>query len=61
MAQLVKHPTLDVGSGHDLRVVRSSPTSGSVLCMEFAWIAWDSLSPSPSALPSLLKKRNYIF
>jgi len=24
-AQLVKHPTLDFGSGHDLRVLRSSP------------------------------------
>ena len=26
MAQLVKHPTLDFGSGHDLRVLGSSPT-----------------------------------
>ena len=25
VAQLVKHPTLDFGSGHDLRVVRLSP------------------------------------
>ena len=31
MAQLSKHPTLDFGSGHDLRVVRSSPASGSKL------------------------------
>ena len=31
MAQLVKHPTLDFNSGHDLRVVRSSPRSGSTL------------------------------
>ena len=26
--------TLDVGSGHDLRVLRLGPTSGSVLAME---------------------------
>ena len=33
MAQSVKQPTLDFGSGHDLMVgvVSSSPTSGSVL------------------------------
>ena len=36
MAQSVKHPTLDFGSGHDLRVVGSSPTSGSVLSAESA-------------------------
>ena len=36
MAQSVKSPTLDVGSGHDLRVVRLSPASGSVLSMELA-------------------------
>ena len=46
MAQSVKHSTLDLGSGHDLRVVGSSPMSGSVLSVESAW---DSLSPSPSA------------
>jgi len=34
VAQLVKRPTLDFGSGHDLRVVRSSPTSGPMLGME---------------------------
>jgi len=34
VAQLVKCPTLDFGSGHDLRVVRSSPMSGSTLGME---------------------------
>ena len=26
VAQVVKHPTLGLGSGHDLRVVRLSPT-----------------------------------
>ena len=30
------HPTLDLGSGHDLRVVRSSPVSGSELGVESA-------------------------
>ena len=34
MAQSVKQLTLDFGSGHDLRVVRSSPMSGSVLGAE---------------------------
>ena len=29
MSQSAKHLTLDFSSGHDLRVVRSSPTSGS--------------------------------
>ena len=36
MAQSVRWPTLDFGSGHDLRVVRSNPTSGSALGMESA-------------------------
>ena len=31
VAQLVEHPTLDFGLGHDLTAVGSSPTSGSVL------------------------------
>ena len=38
MAQLVKHPTLDFGRGHDLTVMRSSPTLGSMLGMELLWI-----------------------
>ena len=46
MAQLVKHRNLDFSSGHDLMVVRSSSTSGSVLGVE---TAWDSLSLTPSA------------
>ena len=41
MAQSVKRLTLGFGSGHDLRAVRSSPTSGSALDTE---PAWDSLS-----------------
>ena len=50
MAQLVKHPTLDFSSGHDLMAVGSSPMSGSVLSVESAW---DSLPPSVSAPPGL--------
>ena len=46
VAQLVKCPTLDFSSGHDLTVVRSSPTLGSMLSMG---PAWDPLSPSRSA------------
>ena len=40
---MVKHPTLDFGSGGDLRVRGSSPTLASVLRVESAW---DSLSLS---------------
>ena len=50
MAQFVKHPTLDFGSGHDLTVARLSPASGSMLSVESAE---DSLSPSPSVPPLL--------
>ena len=42
----LKHLTLDFGSSHDLRVVRSSPILGSTLSKESAW---DSSSPSLSA------------
>ena len=48
MAQSVKHLTLGFSSGHDLRVMRLSPVSSSVLGMESAW---DSLSLPPSAPP----------
>jgi len=34
VVQLVKHPTLGFSSGDDLRVMRSSPASGSTLSME---------------------------
>ena len=44
MAQSVKHPNLDFGSGHDL-TVRSSPASGSVLS---AWSLLGILSPTLS-------------
>lgn len=48
VAQLVEHPTFGFGLGHDLRVLRSSSTLGSVLGTESAW---ESLSPSPFAPP----------
>ena len=34
MAQSVKYLTFDFGSGHDLRVVSSSPVLGSMLGVE---------------------------
>ena len=34
VAQWVKHLTLDFGSGYDLKAMRSSPASGSVLGVE---------------------------
>ena len=36
VAQSVECPTLDFGSGRDLRVVGLSPASGSILSMESA-------------------------
>ena len=51
MAQLVKGQILDLGSGHDLWVVRLSPTLGSTLNME---PVQDSLSLPPSAPPLLV-------
>ena len=36
MAQSVKHPTLNFGSGHDFRGVKSNPVSSSVLSAESA-------------------------
>ena len=37
VAQLVEHLTLGFGSGHDPRVVESSPASRSMLSLEPAW------------------------
>ena len=51
MVQLVKHPTLDFSSGHDLSVCEIKPHVG--LCADLTEPAWDSLSPSLSA-PFLL-------
>ena len=49
MPQSIKHPTLDFGSGHDLKVLEMEPLVR--LCSDFAEPAWDSLSPSVSAPP----------
>ena len=43
MAQAVKCPTLEFGSGHDLTVDEFDPNIGSALA------GWDPLSPSLSA------------
>ena len=48
MAQLVKHLTLDLGSGHDLVVHEFEPYIR--FCADSADPAWDSLSP-PLSLP----------
>ena len=50
MAQSVKCPTLDFGSGHDLMVHGFKPRVG--LCTDSIEPAWDSLSPSVSLYPS---------
>ena len=56
MVQLVKHPTLDFGSGHDPGFCGFKPHVG--LCADIAEPAWDSLPPSLSAPPSPLSKIN---
>ena len=47
VTQLVKHPILDFGSGHELTVRETEPHIR--LCGDSAEPAWDSLSPSLSA------------
>lgn len=59
MAQLVKHPSLDFGSSHDLRIVRSSPTPDSELCIVEA--AQDSLSPSAPTSQKINRHNNTYF
>ena len=54
MAQLVERPTLDFSSGHDPRVVGSSPTLDSTLSME---PSWDSFSLSLSSLSQKTNKQ----
>jgi len=57
VAQSVERPTLDFGSDHDLRVLESSPASGSALSVE-------SACPSPSTPPparTLSLSNKYIF
>ena len=48
VAQLVKHPSLDFGSGHDLMVPEIKPHFG--FCADSAEPTWDYLSPSLSDL-----------
>ena len=50
MAQSIKHPTLDFGSGH-LMVPEMKPHAR--LCTDSEEPAWDSLSPSIIASPLL--------
>ena len=52
VAQSVKYPTLDFGSGHDLTVHETEPCIR--LCTDSAEPAWDSLSPFLSALLLLM-------
>ena len=52
MAQFVRPPTLDFGSGHDLMVHEFQPHGG--LCADDADPTWDSLSPSLSTSPLLI-------
>ena len=49
MAQSVKHPTLDIGSGHDLMVRGFEPKVG--LCANSKEPGWDFLSPLSLPLP----------
>ena len=49
VTQLVKHPTLCFGSGHDLPVCEFEPRIR--LCADSTQPAWDSLSPSLLAPP----------
>ena len=51
MAQLIKNPTLDFNSGHDLTVNKFQPHID--LCADSTKPAWDSVSLSLSALPLL--------
>ena len=58
MTQSVTWPTLDFGSGHDLRVLRSSPASGSALSRESASVFSVSFCPPTSALSLFLSNKH---
>ena len=58
MAQPVKPPTLDFGSGHDLPVREVKPRIG--LCTDSAGPAWDPLSPRSAPPPSEKKYINFL-
>ena len=59
MAQSVKHPTPDFGSGHDLTVREFEPHIG--LCADSAEPAWDSLSLPAPILLALTLSQNKCF
>ena len=52
VAQMVKHPTLDFSSGHDLTVCEFERRVS--LCADSVEPAWDSLSPSIRPSPPAL-------
>ena len=58
MAQLVKRPTLDFGSGHDLTVLGLSPGAELGALLKFHFLP---LPLSPAHTLSLLKKITFIF
>ena len=61
VAQLVKHLTLDLGSGHDLTAHEFEPHIG--LCDGSTEPAWDSLLlslPLPCTLSLSLKKKKHL-
>ena len=49
VAQSVKRPTLDFGSGHNLTVHEFEPRTG--LCADSGEPVWDAVSPGLSAPP----------
>ena len=57
IAQLVRHPTIDFSSGHELTVREFQPHVG--LCADSVESAWDSLSLCPS--PSFSLKINKLY
>ena len=64
MTQSVEHPTLDFASGHDPRVVGSSPMPGTVLSVGLEILYPSSSVPFPHSLflsLSLSKTKTYPF
>ena len=57
MAQSLDHPTLDLGSGHDPRIVGSSPTLGSTLSKKPAWDSLSPFAPLPCSLSHSLSQK----
>lgn len=63
MAQPVEHPILDFSSGLDFKVVRWSPTSGSMLGVQPAWVSLSvllslvALPPAPTPALFLSKQK----